>query len=386
MELNVKHTAVFTKNYKALEDKKIRFIINQGGSRSSKTYSICQMLIVYALTKPKTVISIVRKSFPALRGSVMRDFFEIIDDLGLYDKRFHNKGENYYKFPNGSLIEFFSVDDSQKLRGRKRDILFANESNELTYDEFHQLNLRTKNKLIFDYNPSDNYSWLYTQIENDKSILIKSTFEDNPFLDEGIAEEIRNLINVDEGYYRVFALGEQANLKETIFSHYKLGEYKDSDNLIYGLDIGYNHPTALVAISNIDDVLHAKELIYSSNLTTTDLIAEMDRLQVDKTKEIYVDSARPDVIEELKRAGYYAYGANKAVKEGINAIKSFQLIVDKDSSNLIKELKNYKWKKMGDITLDEPVKLWDDAIDAMRYAVYQLYLLKQSKGFIVEFC
>lgn len=385
MELNVRHTSVFSKNNAALYDPKIRFIINQGGSRSSKTYSICQMLIVYALSNPKTVISIVRKSFPALRGSVMRDFFEILDDLGLYDKRNHNKGENYYKFANGSLIEFFSVDDSQKLRGRKRDILFANESNELSYDEFHQLNLRTKNKLIFDYNPSDNYSWLYTQIENKKSTLIKSTFEDNPFLDEGIIDEIRALINVDEGYYRVFALGEQADLKETIFSHYKLGEYQSSDYKFYGLDIGFNHPMALVEVSNTDDIIHAKELIYQSKMTTSDLITEMDRLGVDKSIDIYVDSARPDVIEELNRAGYYAKMADKAVKEGINAIKSFQLIVDKDSSNLIKELKNYKWKKNGDIVLDEPVKLWDDAIDALRYAIYQMYLAKQSGGFIVDF-
>ena len=132
MELVIKHTNVYTRNVEAMEDDSIRFIINQGGSRSSKTYSICQMLVVYALTNPKTTISIVRKSFPALRGSVMRDLFEIMDNLGIYNEDQHHKGENLYRFSNGSTIEFFSVDDAQKLRGRKRHILYCNEANELT--------------------------------------------------------------------------------------------------------------------------------------------------------------------------------------------------------------------------------------------------------------
>ena len=361
MELVIKHTNVYTRNVEAMEDDSIRFIINQGGSRSSKTYSICQMLVVYALTNPKTTISIVRKSFPALRGSVMRDLFEIMDNLGIYNEDQHHKGENLYRFSNGTTIEFFSVDDAQKLRGRKRDILYCNEANELTFEDYQQLNMRTTNKLIVDYNPSDNYSWVYGLIDKPNSILIKSTYKDNPFLQEDIIKEIENLVNVDEGYYRVYALGEQAVLKNTIYNHYQVGDYKVGNDIYFGLDIGFNHPMALIEISDVDGVIYARERIYESNMTVPDLLKRFIELQIPKNKEIYVDSARPDVVEDLRRAGYNAKLANKAVKEGIDAVKSLQLVIDRNSHNLIKELRNYKWKTNGDITLDEPVKLWDDA-------------------------
>jgi len=374
MELNLKVTGVYTANMNALLDDSKRFLINQGGSRSSKTYSICQLLIVHALTNPKTTISIVRKSFPALRGSVMRDLFEILDALGLYNESEHHKGENLYRFSNGSTIEFFSVDDAQKLRGRKRHILYCNEANELTFEDFQQLNMRTTTKFIVDYNPSDNYSWVYSLLNKENSILIKSTYKDNPFLEKDIIKEIENLINVDEGYYRVYALGEQAVLANTIYTHYKIEDYQQGPDTWFGLDIGFNHPMALVEISAIDGTIYAKERIYESNMTIPDLLNRFSELAIPKGKEIFVDSARPDVIEDLRRAGFNAKLSNKAVKEGIDAVKSMPLVIDKHSTNLIKELRNYKWKKMGDQTLDEPVKLWDDACDAMRYVVFQYYL------------
>ena len=170
--LEIKHTNVFERNFDALNDPKIRMIINQGGSRSSKTFSLVQMVIIYCLTNSKRVVSIVRRSFLALRGSVMRDFFEVMNDLGIYSQKNHNKTENIYQFPNGSMVEFFSVDDEQKLRGRKRDVLWANEANELDFEQFTQLNMRTAEKIIFDFNPSDNYHWIYDQIERSDSILI----------------------------------------------------------------------------------------------------------------------------------------------------------------------------------------------------------------------
>ena len=146
----------------------------------------------------------------------MRDFFDIMESLDIYDQNLHHKTENTYRFTNGSIVEFFSVDDAQKLRGRKRDIVFANEANELSFEEFQQLNMRTTKKFILDFNPSDNYSWIYDLKNKNNSILIKSTYKDNPFLEDTIIKEIENLINVDEGYYRIYALGEQAILKSAI--------------------------------------------------------------------------------------------------------------------------------------------------------------------------
>ena len=146
----------------------------------------------------------------------MRDFFDIMESLDIYDQNLHHKTENTYRFTNGSIVEFFSVDDAQKLRGRKRDIVFANEANELSFEEFQQLNMRTTKKFILDFKPSDNYSWIYDLKNKNNSILIKSTYKDNPFLEDTIIKEIENLINVDEGYYRIYALGEQAILKSAI--------------------------------------------------------------------------------------------------------------------------------------------------------------------------
>ena len=382
---DIKVSEVFEWNYEALINNDIRFIINQGGSRSSKSYSICQLLIVYSLSNNNKVVSIIRKSFPSLRGSIMRDFFEILNNLGLYDERNHNKTENLYKFPNGSIVEFFSADDSQKLRGRKRDIAYCNEANELTFEDFQQLNMRTNDKIFLDFNPSDNYSWIYDIINYNNSILLKSTYKNNPFLAETLVKEIENLINIDEGYYKVYALGERANLKETIFTHQTIGEYIYNDNMSYGLDIGFNHPMALVETSFIDNEVYIKELIYQSNMTVNDLVGRMDELGVSKSKEILVDSARPDVIEDLRRVGYNAKGANKSVKEGIDAMKSYKLVIDRDSFNLIKEFNNYKWAKRGDQILDEPVKLFDDGIDSARYSIFNYYNKNKTSKWDYDF-
>jgi len=141
-ELNLKATTVFQKNWEAIQSTS-RFIVNEGGSRSSKTYSICQVLILYLLQNPNKTVSIVRASFPSLRATVMRDFFEVLQELDMYDVKYHSKTEHIYTFPNGAKCEFFSADQEQKLRGRKRDVCWVNESNELDYESFQQLNMRT---------------------------------------------------------------------------------------------------------------------------------------------------------------------------------------------------------------------------------------------------
>lgn len=381
MELEIQHTSVFSKNLEAINNPDIRFIINQGGSRSSKTYSLCQLLIVICLTKVKT-ISIIRKSFPSLRGSIMRDFFEIMRELNIYNEKNHNKTENYYKFDNGSMIEFFSADDEQKLRGRKRDILFCNEANELNFEEYVQLNLRTTEKLIFDYNPSDSHHFLYELISKENSQLIKSTYKDNPFLNDYQVKEIEDLINIDISYYNIYALGERGIGKTTIYTHHKMfeGDIDNYKEIMYGLDLGYNDPCALVECKFIDKKVYVKELLYKSGLTSSDLIRELDRMGISKSKYIIVDNARPEVIEDLKRAGYPAKASIKEVKAGIDSVKSSELFIHKESLNLLKEISNYKWKTNGDIILDEPVKKWDHICDSMRYCIHYWKLLNKNSG------
>jgi phage terminase large subunit len=378
--LELQHTPVFTKNFDALNDEKVRFIINQGGSRSSKTYSLCQMMIVYCLTTPGKMVSIIRKTFPTLRSTVMRDFFEVMRDLDLYEVSSHHKTENIYNFPNGSQVEFFGADNEQKLRGRKRDILWLNEANELNFEEFTQLNMRTSDKLIFDFNPSENFHWLYDLISRPEATLIHSTYKDNPFLPDSQVKEIENLIQYDESYYKIYALGEKGTGKTTIYTHWKHYEHlPEIKETYYGLDFGFNHPTALIEVNLTDDICYVREIIYKEGLTSSDLIKMMDELQISKKKEIICDYARPEIIEDLRRKGYNAKNAIKDVKDGIDSVKSSGLFIHKESINLLKEVSSYKWKVNGDIVLDEPVKVYDDAMDAMRYAIHY-WKSKNKKG------
>jgi phage terminase large subunit len=373
-ELQLDVTPVFDKNFEAYT-KGYRFIVNQGGSRSSKTYSLCQLLLYLALCAPLS-ISVVRKSLPSLKSSVMKDFFEVLKYHNIYNEQYHNKTENSYSLGNGSEIHFFSVDDEQKIRGRKHNILFLNEANELTFEIFNQLVLRCSGEVFLDFNPSDSEHWIYDLLadQKQKSILIKSTYKDNPFLPKDQIDYIENLINVDHNYYLVYALGERPVSETRIYSHFKkfvdVPEYQSG--VCFGLDIGFNHPTSLVKTFFSGSKVYVQELVYESKLTTPDLIGKMNALLSDseRLKTIYVDSARPDVIEELNRAGFKAEPASKNVKDGITYIKSLEVYLHIDSLNLWKESKLYSWQSKGNIILDEPIKLNDDGMDSIRYSLY----------------
>jgi phage terminase large subunit len=367
--MELKSTIVFERNYDALYNNEARFIINEGGSRSSKTYSLCQLILVYCLQNKGVVVSIIRKTFPALRATAMRDFFEVLKESGIYDKASHNMSEHIYTFPNGSMVEFFSVDDEQKIRGRKRNLAWCNEANELFYDDFTQLNMRTEQKLIFDYNPSDSTSWLY-DLPKDESILIKSTYRDNPFLPDSIKRQIEDLKRTDEALYQIYALGEKAISKSNIYSNFTFLPHRPSrfTQFVYGCDFGYNHPTALMRVYWHEKDIFIEPVIYESYLTTSNLIDRLAELNIEKEVEIIADYARPEIIAEMNQAGYNVLNANKVVKKGIDNVKTFGVFC-LENEYLKKEYQNYKWKKIGDTITDEPVKLYDDALDATRYAV-----------------
>lgn len=368
MIVELEKTNVLDRNWHAYKSDK-RFIVNQGGSRSSKTYSLCQLFIALCYNEEGIRMSIVRKTLPALRNTVMVDFFEILKNNNLYDKDSHNKTNNTYTFPNGSQVAFFSTDDEQKLRGRKHSIVWANEANELLNDEFMQLNMRCEGKFFVDYNPSDSTSWIYDLPEDDK-IVIKSTYKDNPFLPESIIKQIEGLKRTDEALYQIYALGERAVSKQNIYSNWEFIKQKPRrfENYIYGLDFGYNHPTALVRVYWHEQDIYIEPVIYQSYLTTTDLINKMRELNIETTTEIMADYARPEIIKELQIEGWNVQNAVKEVKQGIDGVKTFKVFAE-DDEYLKREYDNYKWKKVKDMITDEPVKLHDDAMDAIRYAV-----------------
>ena len=367
--MELKSTIVFERNYDALYNNEARFIINEGGSRSSKTYSLCQLILVYCLQNKGVVVSIIRKTLNALKSTAMRDFFEVLKESGIYDKNSHNMSSNTYTFPNGSMVEFFSLDDEQKVRGRKRSIAWCNEANELFYEDFLQLNMRTEFKMIFDYNPSESNSWLY-ELPKEESVLIKSTYKDNPFLPDSIKRTIEDLKRTDADLYQIYALGEKTISKSNIYSNFTFLSHRPArfTQFIYGCDFGYNHPTALMRVYWHEKDIFIEPVIYESYLTTSNLIDRLAELNIEKEIEIIADYARPEIIAEMNQAGYNVLNANKVVKKGIDNVKTFGVFC-LENEYLKKEYQNYKWKKIGDTITDEPVKLYDDALDATRYAV-----------------
>lgn len=361
------------KSYYDVKSSRKRLVINQGGTRSGKTFSILQVLCEFAFINRNSgwIVSIVRKTLPALKGSAYRDFLQILMGEGWYDEASHNKSEMTYNL-FGTLFEFISVDQPQKIRGRKRNICFINEANELSYEDFFQLNIRTTDKMILDYNPSDEFHWLYDiQLRDDADFFI-STYKDNPYLEKSLVDEIERLKDADENYWRVYGLGQKGISQDAVYTHWKhVKEVEGSGEVWYGLDFGYNNPSALVKITYYEWAIYCDELLYETKLTTTDLIERLKMLGIGRSAEIFADCAEPKTIEEIHRAGFNVKPSDKDVTEGIRKVKSMPLYITERSSNIIKEIKSYKWKTDKDgRVLDEPVKFNDHALDAIRYAVF----------------
>ena len=366
-QVTIDTTNVFHKAFKS--DTRITCL--QGGTRSSKTYSLCQLFIVKALRETGKVFTICRKTLPALKGTAYRDVLELLKELGLYTEENHNKSELSYAL-NGNLIEFISVDQPQKIRGRKRDYLWLNEANEFNYEDYQQLILRTTDKVYLDYNPSDPYSWIYDKvITRDDCTFIKSTYKANPFLDKDTIAEIERLKDLDPDYWRVYGLGEIGSIQTMIFRKFELVDEVQGNLVGYGLDFGFtNSPSALVAVYQSDDNLYIKEMLYEKRLTNTDLANKLKEFRIDRQSEIIGDSAEPKTIEEIYRQGFNIKPAKKGagIHLGIDIMRRYKLHITKDSLNAIKEFRGYKWAtdKNGDV-LNTPVKVNDHLIDATRY-------------------
>lgn len=371
MIVNLNSTTVLLKT---INNANKRIIVHQGGARSSKTYSICQYLIVKALGEKPVNVTIARSRFTWLKNTAMADFFDVLNMLGLYDDKCYNKTDNIYTL-NRSTFMFTGLDQSQKLRGKKQDYFWINEANECTLDDFRQVAMRTQRQVILDYNPSETHHWIYDHVLTRPDCkLIHSTFRDNTFLPGELVKEIKSLKDTDDEYWQVFGLGRKGKTRELIFPDYEL-YYTTPQHTrrAYGLDFGYNHPTALVQVDYKDGALYWTELLYESYLSTADIISRMRQLQIDRRTEIFADNAEPMLIAELIKAGFNVKKANKNVAQGIRQIKCNKIYVSADSRNLIKELNHYKWHKMPDGRLvDEPVKFLDDAVDAARYASVQI--------------
>ena len=369
------NTKVYLSTFVALEDGK-PYIIQQGGTSSGKTFNILLALFQYAMQSEKPLwISIVAATFPNLKKGAIKDFDYILASLGYDGKK--NKTDSRYTI-NNSTFEFFAVDSWEKAKHGKRDILFANECDSIDWTIINQLILRTYQTSIFDYNPSSEF-WLHTDFipnrEESDYLFQISTYKDNPSLDQKTIKEIESL---PPDLFRIYGEGKLGQISGLIFTNWDVCDRfpENAKNITYGLDFGFtNDPTAMVKIGLFDGCLYVQELIYETGLSTSEIAEILRDFNVSKQITIQADSSEPRLISELWEYGYYIKGVTKgadSVRAGIMKLQQLPIRITKDSTSLIREFKNYKWKEKDGRSLKVPIDRWNHGIDALRYAAIDL--------------
>ena len=363
--------------YEHLLESEKKIIVEQGGTRSGKTYNILLWIIFsYCTNNRNKIITICRKTFPSLRATVMRDFFEILKKYSMYSEVLHNKSSSEYMLYN-NLVEFISLDQPTKVRGRKRDLLFINESSELNFEDWQQLIFRTNGRIILDYNPSDEYSWIYDKVLSREDVdFFITTYKDNLFLDKTIVKEIERLRETDMQYWQIYGLGQKAISKSIIFTYSESEVPEDATLISHGIDYGYtNDSTALVAVYKKDYSLYIKELLYRTMMTSQDIHKEFKNLKLEG-RVIYAESSEPRLNDFLRRSGSNIRPTLKgkdSIVAGIDLLKRYKLFVTPDSKNLIHEFRNYKWSKDKTEKLTNiPIDKNNHLIDALRYATFNI--------------
>ena len=370
-QLKIKATPVFYANKKAYEQG-YPVICNEGGSRSSKSYSIVQLLITIALSTPKIRISLVSHSLPHIKRGVYRDFKSIMEQWSIWDEDDFKYTDFIYTFKNGSYIELFGLEDPDKAKGPARDILFINEANLISKALYDQLIIRTTGQVFLDWNPADFVSWVYDVADDPANKRIHSTYLNN--ISNLSDTQIKNIEQYkdlpDDFMWKVYGLGERGAAKELIYTQWKQYSETPNGDTFYGLDFGYVHPAALMKVTHYEGQNYFEEIIYQSGLTLSDL-SRLIKEKVPERATIYADAAEPKSIEELYRQGFNIKPAVKEVWAGIMQMKCYPINIHYNSQNLKREIQSYKWKKdKNDNIVEEPVKANDDALDACRYAVF----------------
>lgn len=371
--VDFKTTSVFSKNIEAYNSG-FRHITNQGSARSSKTFSILQLLYLIAkYSKEQLLISVVSESLPHLRRGAIRDFKQFMVSSNEWNDAKWSKGGLIYSVGK-SQIEFFSCDVAGKVHGPSRDILFVNECNRIDYETAQQLIIRTRKCCFYDYNPVCEF-WIHNEIITRQDCkYIHSTFLDNPYLDQNIAKELIYAGSRNENFKKVYVLGEIGTVEGTVFNNWEIGEFDESLQHIFGQDFGFSKdPTTLIKVAVDEDkkVIYLHECFYKSGLSTQQ-IYDLNRQYVKDDCLIVADSAEPRLIDELFNKGLNIRPCEKgqgSVSAGLLGMLNYKLIVTDASKNLHKELRNYIW-------LDSRSKLviddFNHGIDAARYAAKRL--------------
>lgn len=356
-------------------NKRIRAV--QGGTSASKTISILLLLIHAAQSdKTSTLTSIVSESFPHLKRGVMRDFLAIMEQHRYYKDERWNKTDFIYTFETGSKIEFFSADQPSKVRGPRRDRLFINEANNVPYEAFDQLEVRTKDYVYLDWNPTTEF-WFYTDVTGRRDDIdhIVITYRDNEALDPAIVRSIEQRKD-NKAWWQVYGEGQLGEVETRIFKGWQILDAVPHEARLerYGLDFGYsNDPTAIVAIYYYNGGYIWDEIAYQKGLSNK----QIADLLINLTKSIVIaDSAEPKSIDEIYSYGVTILPANKgpgSVLQGIQNVQQQQISVTKRSINLLKEYRNYVWITDRDGRIvNEPLDLFNHLMDAGRYAMESL--------------
>jgi phage terminase large subunit len=361
----------------------------QGGTSAGKTYAILPILIHIAASNPLTEISVVAESIPHLKRGAMKDFKKILAETDRWHETLWNASDFKYTFPNGSQIEFFSADNDAKLRGARRDYLYMNECNNMTFHSYTELASRTKQGVYLDWNPTNTF-WFHNELLNDKDVdFLTINYTDN----EACPESALNFIlkakeKAEQGnafwqnWYKVYGLGEIGNLEGVIFNNWQQVDKIPNEAKLIGLgcDFGYtNDPTAIIEIYTYNGKRYVNELMYRSGMLNSDIAKVLPKGVI-----VYADSSEPKSIDEIKRYGIMIKGVTKgkdSIKYGIDVMQQQEYLVTSQSENLIKELRSYSWDKDKEgKKLNRPIEYFNHAIDALRYHEMEALGIKKNWG------
>jgi phage terminase large subunit len=356
-----------------------RYAVLWGGAGSGKSHATAQKHVVRALRNPGERFLIARQVARTCRASTFRLLLDVVRDLGVGCHV--NASEMTIAFPNGSNILHAGLDDVEKLKSIAGiTSVWIEEASEIKENDFHQVDLRlrgavpTYRQVTTTFNPTSKRLWIKPWMEGldaDHRYELHTTWRDNQWVDE---EYARVLAGLPEDMRAIYERGEWGEaIKGLIYPAWTTANSLGGAPDAYGLDFGFNHPNALIAIRLADPDLVVEELLYETHLKTPDLIERMKALNIRRDVPLFCDSARPDIIAEIQAAGFYALKANKEVDAGIQTVRKYNLQVVKGSQNLVNELHSYKWAELRDGTpTDKPIKFLDDALDALRYATHTL--------------
>ena len=372
--MRIQTTRIYEENARAWRGGKRR-VLNEGGTASSKTWSILQLLILIAQnTKNPLLISVVSESLPHLKRGAIRDFFKILDE-NPDECRQYNKTEHVYTFGKG-IIEFFGADEADKVRGPRRDILFINEGNNVPWETARGLDIRTAKFTFVDWNPVSEF-WAHSnwigQLEN---AYVHSTYLDAiDVLPGEVVANIESNKDKDPNWWNIYGLGLIGKIEGLVYPLFsQVDSLPNQGNVVYGLDFGFSgDPAALTKHMVFPDEIYSRELIYEVGLTNQDIAARMTDLGVAEFDEIWADSAEPKSIEEIYRLGFNIKGCPKgpgSVEYGHQKVRQYRQYWTKDSLNCIKEQRNFRYMpdKNGKL-MEKTTHLYSHGMDSRRYAV-----------------